>query len=124
MSEPTPPPWRFEDHVVTGPPLYHPHDPDGRVFPPATIVAHLPANFGGVFRYYPPEQRDANGRLIQAGHDMLQAIRDFARLPDDSPPLTIAQIAARCRAILSHHGFAPDLDGPIPSAEASADPSR
>ena len=43
-SQPTPPPWHFTGDSLTGPPRAHPHDPQSRVYSPATIVAHLPAD--------------------------------------------------------------------------------
>jgi hypothetical protein len=118
MNEPTPPPWTFDGHAVTGPKQFHPHDPQGLVYAPATIVAILPANYGGAFSYYPPEERDANGRLIQAAHDMLQAVREFARA-DANPSLDLAQVAERARALLARHGFALDPALPTESTDAT-----
>lgn len=74
-AQPTPPPWHFDGETITGPPLPHPHDPQSRVYAEATILAHLPANFGGGFRYYPPAQRDANGRMFAAAWAMLEVLR-------------------------------------------------
>jgi hypothetical protein len=103
--QPTPPPWRFEGDSLTGPPSPQPHDPQSRVYSPATIVAHLPANFGGAYRYYPPAMRDANGRMLAAAWDMLRFLRDVAALPGVAAiDPGAAAVAARAREILSRHG--------------------
>jgi hypothetical protein len=122
-SQPTPPPWRFADDTLSGPPRAHPQAPQSRVYSPATIVAHLPANFGGAYRYYPPGQRDANGRMLAATWDMLVFVHEVASLPGEAPT-DPAEVAARARDVLSRHGLdrivIPNLPAPTPGTTGPA----
>ena len=88
-SQPTPPPWVFTGDSLTGPPAPHPHDAN-QVYAPAMIVAHLPANFHGAYRYYPPGQRDANGRMLAAAWDMLRFLHEVAALASTPASATAA----------------------------------
>jgi len=119
-SQPTPPPWLFTGDELTGPPRAHPHDAN-QVYAPATIVAHLPANFGGAYRYYPPGQRDANGRMLAASWDMLRFVHDLAALHAEAPTdPAAAPVAARARELLIRHGLdrivMPDTPAPTTGA--------
>lgn len=126
-SQPTPPPWHFTGDELTGPPGPHPHDAN-QVYAPATIVAHLPANFHGAYRYYPPGQRDANGRMLAAAWDMLRFLHEVAAFHADLPTdPAAAAVSARAREVLIRHGldrFAmPDTPDPTTGAGAgSRDP--
>jgi hypothetical protein len=99
-AQPTPPPWLFDGETVTGPPQPHPHDPHALVYSPAEVVAHMPANFGGAYRYYSPAQREANGRLVEAAWEMLELVAAVAALDAAGHP-AVGQLVDRAIGILS-----------------------
>lgn len=109
MTDHTPEPWNFEGDIVSGPPLPHAHDPQAQYYDPASVVAILPANYGGAYRYYSPAQRDVNGRTVAAAPAMLRVTRMVAGLLEDPAALQgtdLAVIATLCRDLLQRHAIA------------------
>lgn len=102
MSKHTPGPWNFDSGYIDT----HAVDDDGST--DYIILAELHSTFGpdkyGVNQWMlPPEEYEANGRLIAAAPEMLEALQMFLAYNDQGAPLSFDTDAmwAKARSVVA-----------------------